>query len=138
VEFIRNYAKLGLKVYSYNQQWIEELNKIPPPWNEMMTDFAVNLVAWIGEEESKKKSRRVKASLRSKGGVTVSHLGNKWGRKSVPASAEKEVLQLAATGLSIRKIAGKVYYWDSNNNKRNVSRGVVHKILQGNRTVEFS
>src|SRR3990167_1597288 len=62
VEFIRAYSKLGLKAHSFRQQWLEQLNKVPEPWGEIMADFMLNVVAWIAQEESDKKSQRVKAA----------------------------------------------------------------------------
>jgi len=45
---------------------LEEINKIPKPWNDIMFDLLLNIFGWIGEEESTKKSDRIKLSIRKK------------------------------------------------------------------------
>ena len=133
VEFIRNYSKLGLKVYSHRQDWFERFNDIPEPFNEIMSDLMLQIVSWMAEEESKKKGERVKLAVRKKEGKpTKSYKGNKWGRKALSIKTIQKVLDLHKKGLSIRQIADQVYYWDSNHNKRKISKSAVHKIIKEN------
>ena len=133
VEFIRNYSKLGLRVYSYRQDWFERFNDIPEPFNEIMSDLMLQIVSWMAEEESKKKGERVKLAVRKKEGKpTKSYKGNKWGRKALSIKTIQKVLDLHKKGLSIRQIADQVYYWDSNKNKRKISKSAVHKIIKEN------
>jgi len=128
VDFIRNYSKIGLKVYSVRQDWFQALEKIPVPFNDMMKDLMLQVVGWIAEEESNKKSERTKLAVkRDEKGVTVSYKGNKWGRKSISKATKEEVLKLK--GLSVREISKRVTYWDKNKHKKNISIGAVHKIL---------
>ena len=135
VEFIRNYSKLGLRVYSYRQDWFERFNDIPEPFNEIMSDLMLQIVSWMAEEESKKKGERVKLAVRKEEGKpTKSYKGNVWGRKPLSQSTINQILQLHKQGLSIRKIARQVLYYDKNNNKKNVSIAVVHKIISQNNT----
>jgi len=130
IDFIRNYSGLGLKVYSFRQAWFEDIKKIPEPFNDMMNDLMLQLIGWIAEEESRKKSERVKNTVVKEQGITKSYKGNKWGRKSIQTDRlRKEVLQLKEQGLSIRNIAKQVYYYDKNNNKKNPSIAFVHKLL---------
>ncbi len=126
------YCKLyNCEIHSVNQQWLEELNKIPAPFNEIMHDLMLNLMGWLAEDESKKKSERVKLAIRkTSGGITKSHNGKKWGRKSISKKIKQEILDLRKSGMSIREIADSVFYRDKNSNKKNVSRGYVHKTLQ--------
>lgn len=108
VEFIRNYSKLGLKVFSYRQQWFEEIAKIPPPWNEMMNDLLLQVVAWMAEEESRKKSERVKLAVRKNGKEpTTSYRGNKWGRPKTHTNKIKVIKELRRQGLNYRQIKEK-------------------------------
>ena len=133
VEFIRNYSKLGLRVYSYRQDWFERFNDIPEPFNEIMSDLMLQIVSWMAEEESKKKGERVKLAVRKKEGKpTKSYKGNIWGRKALSKKTIQNVIDLHKKGLSIRQIADQVYYWDSNKNKRKISKSAVHKIIKGN------
>jgi len=118
------------KVYSYNQQWLTKLQEIQPPFNEIMYDFMLQIMGWIAEEESIKKSNRVKMALRKNTlGITFSHKGNKWGRKTLSKQVTTKVKELKALGLTIRQIAGQVTVYDKNNNGRNISKSAVHKIL---------
>lgn len=119
------------KVHSFRQSWLEEINRIPAPWNDIVNDLLVNVFGWIAEEESVKKSERVKAAIRKKDDGTFSYKGNRWGRKPLSKKTISKVLELHKEGLSVRKIASKVIVWDSSRNSRNISVGAVHKIISG-------
>lgn len=117
------------KIHSFNQQWLEELNKIPEPFNEIMHELMLNLMGWLAEDESKKKSDRVKLAVRKvEGKPTKSYKGNKWGRKSMHTNKIKRIKELREKGLSYREIA----------KQEKVSIGkisqllTVHKSIQGN------
>ena len=102
---------------------------MPEPFNEMMKDLMLQVVSWIAEEESIKKSQRVKIAVRRDGGITKSYKGNKWGRKSLSPNVINQIKELRFKGNSITQITKEVFYWDKNNNKRFVSRAVVHKVI---------
>jgi len=119
------------KIYSYRQQFLEDINKSPEPWNEMLFDNMVFILGWIAEDESAKKSERIKAAIRiSKKGHTVSYKGNKWGRKAVPLKVKQNILKLHEQGKHYREICEEVYYWDAAKHKKFVSLGLVHKTLE--------
>lgn len=120
----------GCSIHSVNQQWLEELNNIPDPFNEIMHDLMLNLMGWLAEDESKKKSDRVKLAIRKKNGVTKSYRGKKWGRRSVTQRVRNEIISLRKKGLSMRDISREVFIWDKNGNKKKISLGVVHKTLK--------
>jgi len=86
------------------------------------------------EEESRKKSERVKLAVRKESGITKSYKGNKWGRKNLTKQTIKKVIQLKKENpkLSIREISKQISYYDKNNNSKNISRSAVHKILNEN------
>ena len=139
VEFIRNYGKIGLRVYSYRQNWLEKFKDMPEPFDEIMREFMIQIVSWMAEDESNKKSERVKnAVVKEKDKDTKSYKGNKWGRKELPKSAIEMVLELNKKGHTIRKIAKEVKYWDSSNHQRNISKSAVHKILTENQRLNTS
>jgi DNA invertase Pin-like site-specific DNA recombinase len=122
------------KIHSANQTWLEEIHKIPAPFNDMVFELLLNLFGWIGEEESTKKSNRIKnAVVKKDDGKTVSYKGNKWGRKSFPKQTIDRVLELANSGISIREIASQVTTYDKNRNEKKISKSAVHKILAENR-----
>ena len=132
IEFFDFCKVYKCKIHSFRQQWLEQLNNIPEPFNEMMHGLMLQVMGWLAEEESTKKSQRVKLAVRkSDGKDTKSYKGNKWGRKSIQTNRLKEdVLKLKETGLTIREIVKQVYYYDKNNNKKNPSRSLVHKLLK--------
>jgi DNA invertase Pin-like site-specific DNA recombinase len=128
-EFFQLCKVYNCSIHSVNQQWLEQLNDIPSPFNEIMHELMLNLMGWLAEDESKKKSDRVKLAVRKESGITKSYKGNKWGRKSISRKTINEVLELDKQGISIRKIAEQVYIWDKNNNKKLIGKSTVHKIV---------
>jgi DNA invertase Pin-like site-specific DNA recombinase len=123
------------KIYSFRQQFLEDINIAPAPWNEMLFNQLIFILGWIAEEESVKKSARVKSAVRKDTGITLSRKGNKWGRKSLQnEKLRQEVLKLKQQGLSIRDISKQVYYFDKNNNKKFLSPSSVFKLLANSYT----
>ena len=121
------------KVHSYNQAWLESINSIQPPFDEIVKDLMINLIGWLGEDESQKKSARVLMSVRKKDGMkTLSYKGNVWGRKPLPPQTVTRVMGLHKSGRTIREIAAEVIIYDRNNNGRNISKSAVHKIIAQN------
>lgn len=126
-EFCKLY---NCKIYSARQDWLESLNKMPEPFNEIMHNLMLQIMGWLAEDDSKKKSMRVKNAVRREEGVTKSYKGNKWGRRSIETTRLKEeVLKLRGQGLTLRQIAKQVYYYDKNNNKKNPSPALILKLL---------
>ena len=134
----------NVRVYSQQQQYVTELwdmsnnlPDIPAPWDILIKDImkslwksTLHIIGKASEEESSKKSNRVKMAVRKlEGKPTTSYKGNVWGRKSLSKQTINKVLELHKQGLSIRSIVSKVTYWDSNNHKKQISRGAVHKIV---------
>lgn len=128
IEFFEFLKVYKCKINSIRQQWLNELNNIPEPFNEIMHSLMLQIMGWIAEEESTKKSHRVKLAIKKVNGVTVSYKDNKWGRKAL--KLEPKILELHISGKSIRDIVKEVYYIDHNNNKKFVSLGYVHKIIR--------
>lgn len=126
VEFFKFCELYDCKIHSFNQQYFEDFYKIPKPFDEMVSNLILNLMGWLAEEESKKKSKRVKIAYRNRKG--------KWGRKSLSKNVIKEILECHKKGMGIRDISDSVFYWDRNRNKKNVSVGYVHKIIKQNTT----
>jgi len=61
------------KIYSARQTWLENINNMPEPFNEIMHDLMLQIMGWLAEEESNKKSDRVKAAVRKKDGKKQLH-----------------------------------------------------------------
>ncbi len=95
---------------------------------KVVWELMINMAGEQSEEESKKKSDRVKMAVRKSGGVTISYKGKRWGRKRLPKS-EKRIIESYEAGKNMRQICEAVYYWDKNNHKKHVSLGLVHKTI---------
>jgi len=118
-------------VFSFNQDWLQDFKKFPPPFDEVVYNLMVDVIAWQGEAESIKKSNRVKLSIvKSDTDVTKSYKGNKWGRKGLSKQTTNKIMELNAAGKSIREISRLVKIYDKNNNERFVSKSAVHKTIQ--------
>jgi len=119
-----------VRVHSLRQSWYEELNNIPEPFNEIMIELMLNLLGYMAEDESKKKSERVKAAVRKRRGKTVSYKGKRWGRKPLPKQTKDRVFDLYKKGESIRNIAAQIKTTDKSKNMKSISKSAVHKIIQ--------
>lgn len=129
LETIRNYGLVGTKILSVRQSWLQKILEIPDPFNEMFYELMLHMVAWMAEEESQKKSDRVKiAYKRRKAGAEREGRKVKWGRKTV---LTPELIQTvyahkqSAPELSIRKLAERITL----STGRKVSRTAVQRIL---------
>jgi DNA invertase Pin-like site-specific DNA recombinase len=133
IEFFSFCKIYNCKIYSLRQDWLESLNKIQEPFNEIVFDLMLQIMGWLAEEESSKKSERVKSAKRIKEGKTYSYKGNKWGRKSINSNRLKEkVKQLKEQGLSLRQILKneEVYFYDKHKNKKKPSLATIHTLLK--------
>ena len=120
IEFFEFCKIYNCKIDSYRQQWLNELNSMPEPFNEIMHTLMIQIMGWLAEEESKKRSDRVK--------IAHKNSKKKWGRKPLQ-NIEDKVIELYKQGKTLREIAKEVYYWDSGRNKKFVSKSAVHKII---------
>ncbi len=96
---------------------------------KVMWDFMIQQAGEQAEEESRKKSERVKLAVRKTDGVTRSYKGNKWGRKSL--KLEGQIIELYKKGKKYREIMEEIYYWDKHNHKKHISIGFVSKVIKG-------
>lgn len=120
VEFF-TFCKINkCKVTSYRQQWLNRLNEMPQPFGEIMFNMMLEIMGWLAEEESKKKSDRVRIAFKNS--------TKKWGRKPLK-NVDKQIIELHKDGKTIREIASQVYYWDEQRNKKFVSKSHVHNII---------
>ena len=124
IEFFTLCKTYKTKILSYRQKWLEDINNIPKPFNEIFIDFFIQIMGWMAEEESIKKSERVKSAITHKKGVTFSKFGNKWGRKNLSTQKKNKIIKFKKEypKSSLRFIA----------NELKVSVGVVHKVLKEN------
>ena len=128
-EFFLLCKNYNCKIHSYNQRWLDELNSIMPPFDVIVLELMINILGWLGETESTKKSARVKMAIVKKDKGTYSYKGNKWGRKAFPKQTIERVMELHLQKKSIREIANSVFVYDKNNNSKKISKSAVHKII---------
>lgn len=131
-EFLIFLKAYKTQLHSFRQSWMEDLNKIPEPWNEIVYDLMVNIYGYLAEDESNRKSDRVKIAVRRNENGTFSYKGNKWGRKPISNQTKNKVIKLHQAGHSYNQIVKLVTYSDKNNNPKNISKSMVHKILHEN------
>ena len=141
-EFFEMCSYYGVEIYSLNQKWLNDFQRLKDqfPENfkfliENISSLLLDVYSQTAEDESVKKSERVRLKIKKDvDGVTRSVDGKKWGRRSLPDRVVQEVLSYYGKR-SIRWIASNVYYYDKNKNKRNLSVGAVHKIISENKGV---
>ena len=120
VSFMQLCEHFGCRVYSYRQRWFQELEQIPDPWGGMMRKFLFEMMAWMAEEESNKKSDRIKMKIDRSEGETKSTYGRKWGRPKLDIDVNR-VVELKNKGFSCRKIGMML----------GISHGKVFEVLKG-------
>jgi DNA invertase Pin-like site-specific DNA recombinase len=133
IEFFEFCKIYNCKIYSVRQDWLESINRIQEPFNEIMHSLMLQIMGWLAEEESNKKSERVKLAIKKKDGETYSKFGNKWGRKAINSPRLKEkVKELKQQGLSFREILKheEVYFYDKNKNKKKPSLATIHSYFK--------
>ena len=119
VDFFKLCEMYKCIIHSYRQKWLSDINEMPNPWNEVIHDLMLQIMGWIAQEESDKKSQRVKAAIRLKEDGAYSYKGNKWGRKMISTVKRNKLFKLRQDGLSMGQIA----------NELKLSKSVVHKYL---------
>ena len=122
IEFFKLCKVYGCKIHSYRQKWLEELNGVPKPWDEILHELMIQIMGWMAEEESSRKSKRVKAAIRIREDGAYSYKGNKWGRKKLSTFKMNRIIELRKEGKSIRAISQELA----------ISHGVVHKYITQN------
>ena len=96
VEFMRTCKKHNVSVRSYRQQFLNALSDAPYPWNDIFKDLLIQLLAWLAEDESNKKSERIRAAYRRN--------KTNWGRPKVKVNKFK-IYQMKKSGQTLKQIA---------------------------------
>lgn len=129
ISFLQLCKTYGVSIFSFNQLWLQSIQTMPSPFNEIVFDLMCQIIGMTSEDESQTKSNRVKLAVRKVAGETVSYKGNRWGRKPLSTQTTNKVIALHQEGHSLREIANAVTIYDKNNNSRLISKSAVHKIL---------
>ncbi len=99
VETIRAYKGYGVQFHSVRNAWLDELNKAPEPWNEIMTELMIQVVGWMGEDESNQRSTNTRRGIARK--KKRGEYGG--GRPKAEIDAE-EAQRLRDGGMSLRDL----------------------------------
>lgn len=94
-----------VKVFSVNQSWLDEIMKAPEPWDDIVYSLLIDIFGYIAQEESDKKSRRVKSAynnMKSKGEV------EDWGRPKAKFNEYRAYFLLFEEGKSTQDVADEV------------------------------
>jgi len=106
IELVRELRRGGIRLHSVRQRWLEELNQIPEPWGEIVGDLMLHIVGWMAEEESSKRSERVKIAyerMREEGEV------DRWGRPRLTSYIPLErIAEIYVEEGSLRRTAERV------------------------------
>lgn len=114
IEMIQGYQRIGIKFHTVNQQYLETLNELPIPFNHMMTDFLLHWEGWRAQDESERRSRRVKEAYKNR--------SKKWGRPKLSYYKRVKVRELYSNGMSMSRISSMM----------KIGKGTVHKIIREN------
>jgi DNA invertase Pin-like site-specific DNA recombinase len=66
IQAMQYFALKGVKIHSVRESWFEEFHKIPCPWDTILFDLMLQVIGWFSEDESKKKSERIKLAFNNK------------------------------------------------------------------------
>lgn len=114
VGFLRLCKARGCVVLSFRQKYLSEIEKAPAPWNEIIYELIIQVLAAIAEEGSQKKSDRIKAKRR----VWVRPNDKKaWGRPKAEFNERRAYHLLFIVGNSLQKVADDV----------GASKGTIHR-----------
>jgi len=103
-------ATCGVQIHSVKEQWLESIN-LPGSIGMVVRDFFFGMIAWMAEEESKRKSERVRESKKFQSAKKKGTVG----RPGLPERAKKDIIKYLKEG--------KTYDW--------IHQNVTYKIKYG-------
>lgn len=110
----------NVQVLSFRQNILSQTETMQEPFKSVIETFIVQFVSWLAEEESNKKSERVRIAFKN-------HGGEKWGRPALEKKTVYEIMRRRNNGESLRVIAEAV----------KVSKSAVHKTIKENSQLLF-
>ena len=122
LEGIRQYAKLGIQLHFVRQSYREDLWKIPEPWNAVFYDIMINLLSALAQEESDKRSNRVKKAYES--GVHPN-----WGKHGV-GYTDEEIIEVYRREGSLRKARLQLPYKTRSGKRKFVSIAKISQVVR--------
>jgi len=100
-DFIKLCDAKNCEVWSVNQQFFRELKDIPAPWDEIMREHLTQIFGYLAEEESKKRSQRIRSAYKD-------YDGDDWGRPSKDDKSEDVIRLRDEEGMSWRDIGEEI------------------------------
>jgi DNA invertase Pin-like site-specific DNA recombinase len=117
---------LGLydvQLHSVKEQWIESIN-MPGSLGQTFKDFMIGIVGWLAEQESTRKSERVKESVRYQRALKK----GKVGRPGLPDAVKQRIAALLMQGKSYSYICEHVTYEGKYKRVHHVSVATVNAV----------
>ena len=122
LEGIRQYSRLGIKLHFVRQSYLEDLWNIPEPWNAVFYDIMINLLSALAQEESDKRSDRVKKAFQS-GKYT------NWGKHGI-GYTDKEIIEVYRREGSLRKARLMLPYKTRSGKRKYVSIAKISQVVK--------
>ena len=120
IDYLGSY---GVQLHSVKEQWIESIN-IPGSLGQTFKDFMIGIVGWLAEQESNRKSERVKESIRYQRALKK----GKVGRPCLPNAVKQRIAALLNQGRSYSYIRKNVTYEGKYNRVHNVSVATINAV----------
>ena len=116
-------ASYGVQLHSVKEQWIESIN-MPGSLGQTFKDFMIGIVGWLAEQESTRKSERVKESLKYQRALKKGNVG----RPALPDEVKKRIAVLLKQGRSYSNIRKEVTYEGKYNRVHRVSVATINAV----------
>jgi len=113
----------NVSMHSVKEEWLDSIN-LPGSMGTVVREFFFGMIAWMAEEESRKKSERVLDSKKFQKAVKK----GKVGRAGIPESVKKEVIKYLKEGKSYSWIHQNVTYKVKYGKVRHVSPATITNI----------
>jgi len=113
----------GVQLHSVKEQWIESIN-MPGSLGQTFKDFMIGIVGWLAEQESTRKSERVKESVRYQQALKK----GKVGRPNLPDAIKQRIAALLKQGRSYSYICKHVTYEGKYKRVHHVSVATVNAV----------
>ena len=125
LEGIREFAKLGIQLHFVRQAYLEDLWRIPVPWNGVFYDIMINLLSALAQEESDKRSDRVRKAHQS-----GKHPN--WGKHGT-GYTDDEIIEVYQREGSLRKARLQLPYKTRSGKKKFVSIAKISQVVKATR-----
>jgi DNA invertase Pin-like site-specific DNA recombinase len=120
IDYLGSY---GVQLHSVKEAWIESIN-MPGSLGQTFKDFMIGIIGWLAEQESTRKSERVKESVRYQRALKK----GKVGRPTLPDTVKQHIAALLKQGKSYSYICEHVTYEGKYKRVHHVSVATVNAV----------